>query len=111
MNTFGRIPWLNYMKIGCEAGTERVLEMLAQCAGSEDGKLACQNLRPSSDLETVQELQRQTTAACTMSAVQGSPSFCDVKNVNDSLERADRAAVLARWSFCELRAFCAAPGW
>ena len=83
-----------YEKSAAKLELNRVLEMLAQCAGSEDGKLACQNLRPSSDLETVQELQRQTTAACTMSAVQGSPSFCDVKNVNDSLERADRGGSL-----------------
>ena len=83
-----------YEKSAAKLELNRVLEMLAQCAGSEDGKIACQNLRPSSDLETVQELLRQTTAACTMSAVQGSPSFCDVKNVNDSLERADRGGSL-----------------
>ena len=54
---------------------DRVLEMLAQCAGSEDGKIACRELRPATDLEEVQELLAQTSAACTMSAVQGAPGF------------------------------------
>ncbi len=74
---------------------DRVLEMLASCAGSEDGKSACRALRPVTDLEEVQERLAQTTAAATMSAVQGSPSFCDVKNVDSSLERADRGGSLS----------------
>ena len=32
---------------------DRVLEQLAERAGSELGKIACRNLRPSSDLEDV----------------------------------------------------------
>lgn len=74
---------------------DRVLEMLAQCAGSEDGKIACRELRPATDLEEVQELLAQTSAACTMSAVQGAPGFSDAKNVNAALERADRGGSLS----------------
>ena len=74
---------------------DRVLEMLAACAGSEDGKAACRALRPTSDLEDVQALLEETTAACTMSAVQGNPSFYDVKNVDAALERADRGGSLS----------------
>ncbi len=73
----------------------RVLEMLSQCAGSEDGKAACLRLRPTADLEDVLELLAQTTDACTMSAVQGNPSFSDVKNVDAALERADRGGSLS----------------
>ena len=35
---------------------DQVLRQLSDCAGSGEGKAACLNLRPSSDLETVQEL-------------------------------------------------------
>ena len=40
---------------------DRVLEMLAERAGSELGKIACRKLRPTSDLEDVQALLDQTT--------------------------------------------------
>ena len=42
---------------------DQILELLAQCAGSEEGKSACLRLRPTSDLEDVQNLLEQTTAA------------------------------------------------
>ncbi len=73
----------------------RVLEMLAQCAGSQDGKSACLNLRPTSDLDDVLAMLRETSDACAMSAVQGNPSFSDVKNVDAALERADRGGCLS----------------
>ena len=72
--------WELYEKSTEKLELNRVLELLADCAGSEDGKAACRALCPSSDLEEVRELLEQTTAACTMSAVQGSPGFYDVKN-------------------------------
>ena len=97
--------WELYEKSTEKLELNRVLELLADCAGSEDGKAACRALCPSSDLEEVRELLEQTTAACTMSAVQGSPGFYDVKNVDAALER---AASLPR-SFCGLPGYYAAP--
>ena len=73
---------------------DRVLEMLAQCAGSEGGKARCLALTPSSDLEEVQALQEQTTAASQISTKKGYPGFSAVVDVSASLERADRGGVL-----------------
>ncbi len=73
----------------------RVLDMLSQCAGSQDGKAACLSLQPTSELDDVQELLKETTDACAMSAVQGNPSFSDIKNVDAALERADRGGSLS----------------
>ncbi len=73
----------------------RVLDMLADRAGSEGAKAACRNLRPSSDLEEVQALLDQTTAACNMSTRKGYPAFGDAKDVSASLERADRGGTLS----------------
>ncbi|MEI3059696.1 MAG: methyltransferase domain-containing protein [Oscillospiraceae bacterium] len=87
--------WELYEKSTEKLELNRVLELLADCAGSGDGKAACRALCPSSDLEEVRELLEQTTAACTMSAVQGSPGFYDVKNVDAALERADRGGSLS----------------
>ena len=74
---------------------DRVLEMLAERAGSEAGKDACRNLRPVSDLEDVQALLDQTTAACDLSTRKGYPGFGELKDVSASLERADRGGTLS----------------
>ena len=73
---------------------DRVLEMLAECAGSTEGKDACRNLRPVSDLEDVQLMLEQTTAASDMCTRKGNPSFGEVRDVSASLERADRGGSL-----------------
>ena len=73
---------------------DRILEMLAGCAGSAEGKDACRSLRPVSDLEEVQILLDQTTAASELATRKGNPSFSDVRDVTLSLERADRGGCL-----------------
>ncbi len=73
---------------------DQVLEMLAQCAGSVDGKEACRHIRPTSDLEEVQLLLDQTTAASDLCTRHGNPGFAGVRDVSASLERADRGGVL-----------------
>ena len=73
---------------------DAVLSMLAECAGSCDGKQACLSIRPNSDLENVQAMLQQTTAASDLCAKKGNPNFSDVKNVSASLERADRGGAL-----------------
>ena len=73
---------------------DRVLEMLAERAGSELGKIACRNLSPTSDLEDVQALLDQTTAACDLSTKKGYPHFYEAQDVSFSLERADMGGAL-----------------
>ena len=73
---------------------DQVLAMLAECAGSTEGKAACLRLRPSTDLDDVQLLLEQTTAASDLCTRKGNPSFLDVKDVSESLERADRGGCL-----------------
>ena len=72
----------------------QVLTMLSQCAGSEGGKAQCLCLQPDSDLDTVQELLAQTTAASDFCTRKGNPTFGDVTDVSASLERADRGGSL-----------------
>lgn len=73
---------------------DQVLTMLAECAGSSEGKAACLKIRPSSDLEDVLIMLEQTSAASDLSTRKGNPSFSDVKDVSTSLERADRGGSL-----------------
>ena len=73
---------------------DQVLELLAECAGSFEGKDACRNLRPTSDLEDVQIMLEQTTAASDLCTKKGNPGFAEVRDVSESLERADRGGSL-----------------
>ena len=73
---------------------DQVLQLLAECAGSEGGKEACLRLRPSSDLEDVELMLQQTTAASDLCTRKGNPVFGDVNDVSASLERADRGGCL-----------------
>ena len=73
---------------------DKVLEMLSACAGSTEGKAACLRVRPVSDLEDVQALLEETTAASDLCTRKGNPAFGDVRDVSAALERADRGGSL-----------------
>ena len=73
---------------------DKVLEMLSACAGSLEGKAACLRVRPLSDLEDVQALLDETTAASDLCTRKGNPVFGDVTDVSASLERAERGGSL-----------------
>ena len=73
---------------------DQVLQLLAECAGSREGKEACLKLRPVSDLEEVQLLLDQTSAASDLCTRKGNPGFSGVADVSASLERADRGGSL-----------------
>ena len=71
-----------------------VLAMLAECAGSTDGKASCLQLQPSSDLQDVQAMLEETSAACDLAARKGNPVFSEIRDVSAILERADRGGSL-----------------
>ena len=73
---------------------DQVLGLLAECAGSTEGKAACLRLHPTSDLEDVEALLAETTAASDLCTQKGNPSFGEVRDVSASLERADRGGSL-----------------
>ena len=73
---------------------DQVLALLAESAGSEMGKESCLRLRPTSDLEDVQAMLEETTAASDLCTRKGNPSFSGVKDVSASLERAERGGTL-----------------
>lgn len=73
---------------------DQVLELLAQCAGSAEGKERCRRLRPVSDLDDVRAMQEETRVASDLCTRKGNPVFSDVKDVSASLERADLGGTL-----------------
>ncbi len=73
---------------------DQVLQLLADCAGSEAGKAECKHIQPCADLEDVQLMLEETTAASELCIRKGNPVFSDVRDVSAALERADRGGCL-----------------
>ena len=73
---------------------DRVLERLAGHCVTEAGKELALRLLPVSDPEEVCQRLRETTDACHMIELKGSPGLRGVKEVKASLERADRGGSL-----------------
>ena len=73
---------------------DQVLIMLADCAGSDEGKRSCRDITPESDVDTVRRMLDETSSAFDLSMQKGFPNFSGLKDVADSLDRANRRGVL-----------------
>ena len=74
---------------------DRVLEILSENCVTDEGKDRAKKLLPSSDAEDVRALLQETSDACHLVELKGAPSMRDVKDVKDSLLRADRGGSLS----------------
>ena len=81
-----------------------VLELLAGQAASADSKERCRAIRPETDLDEVRLLQAQTSAACHLITLKGSPSLSGAKDVSDALLRADRGGSLSAGELLKIAA-------
>ena len=81
-----------------------MLEQLAACASTQEGKERCLALRPMTDPDDVQRAQEETTAAVEMLIKRGSPGFSGVKPVGASLQRADMGGSLNTRELLEVAA-------
>ena len=73
---------------------DKVLCLLSECACSHEGKSACLNLTPTSDIEDVRYLLEQTSAAADFCARKGNPSLSGVYDLSDLLGHASRGGCL-----------------
>ncbi len=74
---------------------DKILALLADCAGMNDAKELCLSLEPSSNIETVKSRLAETDEAYIMIAKYGAPSFGGAKNVGGPLARAEAGSVLS----------------
>lgn len=81
-----------------------VLRLLSEEAVSETAREDCLAVSPSADIAEVSRRIEETTAACTMMTVRGSPSFSGVKDVRPSLGRADLGGALNTRELLEIAA-------
>ena len=72
----------------------QVLNLLSNCAVTQEGRERALTLRPMTDLDDVARAQAETSAAVQMLILRGSPGFSGVKPVAASLQRADMGGAL-----------------
>ncbi len=82
----------------------RVLELLRECAVTEEGRERALTLRPMTDLDDVQRAQQETTDAVNMLLAKGTPSLSGVHPVAASLQRADMGGSLNTRELLEIAA-------
>ena len=82
----------------------RVLELLAGCAVTDEGKERALQLRPMTDLDDVRRAQEETTAAVKLLILRGTPGFAGIRPVAASLQRADMGGSLNTRELLEIAA-------
>ncbi len=80
----------------------KIAEMLSACAPTEGAKLLARDLMPEADTVRVKRLQAETSAARYLIAKKGMPSFCSIKDVADSIEKAIKHATLSTGELREI---------
>ncbi|MCR4614601.1 MAG: endonuclease MutS2 [Clostridiales bacterium] len=73
---------------------DKILDMLAEYTACEDARIAAQSIMPEPNVNLAQALMNQTRDAHMLLARFGGPSFGGLRNVNNSLSRADAGSVL-----------------
>ena len=74
---------------------DKVLCLLADQACSASGKEQCLKTQPLFDADEIRLLQKQTSAACRMITLKGSPGLAGVSDVGASVDRAVRGGCLS----------------
>ena len=74
---------------------DKVLELLAEHAGSDAAKEKCRAMAPLTDADDIRALQKETSDACKLITLKGSPSLGGIRDMSASLARADRGGVLS----------------
>lgn len=77
---------------------DKILNRLADFTGCADARDMAENLEPEHNISLAKVLLQQTDDAYMLMAKFGAPSFGGLKNVNNSLSRANAGSVLDRKS-------------
>ncbi len=73
---------------------DKILAMLAECASTDGGKELILITTPEADASRVKKLLVQTSDAKHMTSVNGAPSFGGIRDICDSVDRAEKGASL-----------------
>lgn len=87
----------------------KIIEKLAEFAGSSLAKEACRNLEPSTDLYEIQSSQRETKDALSRIYQKGAVSFSGIHDIRSSIKRLEIGAIISipeLLSICRLLEIC-----
>ncbi len=73
---------------------DKILSMLAECASTDGGRSLILESTPDADISRVKKLLTQTSDAKHMTSVNGSPSFGGIRDICESVDRAEKGASL-----------------
>lgn len=73
---------------------DQVLNLLADCAGSKEGKNACLAVKPVSDIDDVNLMLQETACAYGMSMQNGYPTFRELSDISAIIDRAQMSGCL-----------------
>lgn len=73
---------------------DKIIQLLAECAGSFLGQEKCKNLKPSIDLDEIRILQQETTDALSYLIQKGSISFSGLRDIMPALKRLEIGSTL-----------------
>lgn len=73
----------------------KIIDRLCELAGSSLGRERCRHLLPETELEKIQEHQRETTDALSMIYQKGSLSFSGIPDIRDSIRRLEIGSSLS----------------
>ncbi len=74
---------------------DKILEMLASVASTEGAKKKALSLLPTSNIEAVKRRQSLTNDAKQMAGIKGAPSFNNVPEILDTVEKAEKNSILS----------------
>jgi len=74
---------------------DRICAMLADCAVTDGAKAMAMTLTPDRDIDRVRRRLRQTGDAKALMILKGYPAFGRVHDIEDTVERAEKSAVLS----------------
>lgn len=74
---------------------DKILEMLASVALTEGAKKKALSLLPTSNIEVVKRRQSLTNDAKLMAGIKGTPSFNNVPEILDTVEKAEKNSILS----------------
>lgn len=73
---------------------DKIIQLLAECAGSSLGQEKCKKLKPSIDLDEIRNLQQETTDALSYLMQKGSISFSGLRDIMPALKRLEIGGIL-----------------
>ncbi len=87
---------------------DKIRDMLSDCATTDGARFQAHTLMPDNDINAVKKKLEQTSNAKQLLISKGMPSFSGIKDITDSIERAEKGASLSTAELLDIAALLSA---